>query len=153
MKLDRKLAIGATAAVVLAALGAGVALNSPQLFQPRPSEAQKAAFKATPLSIEEALARKKALFVDVRGPDSFSYAHVKGAVSLYDRMILTDRDPQLPRDQDLVLYCACPHEESAIAAAHQLYGRYGYERLYVMKGGIQGWQDKKLPIEQGGAAK
>lgn len=145
MLKGRTLALAAAGLVVLGAAGAAIALYAAPAIAPKPTAEQRESYKATPISIDEAKARDGALYVDVRGADSYAFEHIAGAISLYERMVLTQRDPQLPRDKDLILYCACPHEESAIAAAHQMYGKYGYDRVFVLTGGIQGWKAAQLP--------
>ena len=82
--------------------------------------------------------------IDVRSPDSFanSMTTVKGAIHFKVRRIkqrlafapLKD----LPRDAEIVTYCACPHDESSIAAA-QILQSSGFTRVRVLQGGWLEW--------------
>jgi membrane protein DedA with SNARE-associated domain/rhodanese-related sulfurtransferase len=47
--------------------------------------------------------------------------------------------PQLPRDRDIITYCACPNDISAGRAAQSL-GSAGYLRVKVLTGGVEAWQ-------------
>src|SRR5262249_8271597 len=44
----------------------------------------------------------------------------------------------LPRDRDVVTYCACPHDEASIRAA-QIFLDAGFKRVHVLQGGWQMW--------------
>jgi membrane protein DedA with SNARE-associated domain/rhodanese-related sulfurtransferase len=46
--------------------------------------------------------------------------------------------PQLPRDREIVLYCACPNEASAARAA-VLLARKGVQRARPLAGGLDAW--------------
>jgi 3-mercaptopyruvate sulfurtransferase SseA len=54
----------------------------------------------------------------------------------------------LPDDRDIVLYCACPNEESARRAA-QLLMRKGYRRVRPLVGGFNAWSAAGHPVEHG----
>jgi membrane protein DedA with SNARE-associated domain/rhodanese-related sulfurtransferase len=47
--------------------------------------------------------------------------------------------PPLPRDRDIITYCACPNDVSAVRAAQSL-GSQGYLRVKVLTGGVEAWQ-------------
>jgi rhodanese-related sulfurtransferase len=52
----------------------------------------------------------------------------------------------IPRDREIVTYCACPNDESSIHAAQMLLDA-GFKRVRALKGGWIGWQKAKGPIE------
>jgi rhodanese-related sulfurtransferase len=52
----------------------------------------------------------------------------------------------LPKDREIVTYCACPNDESSIAAAQILLAS-GFKRVSVLKGGWQGWLRANGPVE------
>lgn len=93
------------------------------------------------------------LILDVRGSESYgnSTSRVKGAMHVNVRKLkfrlgfppLKD----VPKDREVVTYCACPSEESAIAAA-QILKESGFKRVRALKGGWSEWQKAKGPIEQ-----
>ena len=45
---------------------------------------------------------------------------------------------EFPNDRDIVLYCACPNEESARRAAQILLSR-GFKRARPLAGGLDAW--------------
>ena len=71
--------------------------------------------------------------------------HIAGAV-LLDLDTIAHSD-DFPGDRDIVLYCACPNEESARRGA-QLLVRKGYRRVRPLAGGIDAWVAAGHPVEQ-----
>jgi rhodanese-related sulfurtransferase len=63
--------------------------------------------------------------------------HIPGAL-LLDLDEIDKRADEFPDDRDIVLYCACPNEESARRAAQILLSR-GYKRARPLVGGIDAW--------------
>ncbi|HEX6717483.1 MAG TPA: rhodanese-like domain-containing protein [Pyrinomonadaceae bacterium] len=82
--------------------------------------------------------------IDVRSSDGYanSTTTVKGALHFKVRRLkqrlafapLKD----LPRDSEIVTYCACPKDESSIAAA-QILQASGFTRVRVLQGGWNEW--------------
>jgi rhodanese-related sulfurtransferase len=52
----------------------------------------------------------------------------------------------IPRDREIVTYCACPNDESSIHAAQVLLDA-GFKRVRALKGGWTGWKKAKGQIE------
>jgi rhodanese-related sulfurtransferase len=52
----------------------------------------------------------------------------------------------VPRDQEIVIYCACPNDESAIRGA-QLLTAAGFRRTRVLKGGWTAWKKSNGQVE------
>jgi membrane protein DedA with SNARE-associated domain/rhodanese-related sulfurtransferase len=63
-----------------------------------------------------------------------------------DRLI-----PALPRDREVVVYCACPNEISAARVAKQLHLE-GFERVRPLHGGLEAWISAGRPVERLDAA-
>nr|HET7857861.1 DedA family protein/thiosulfate sulfurtransferase GlpE [Caldimonas sp.] len=57
--------------------------------------------------------------------------------------------PGLPRDRDVVVYCACPNEISAARVAKRLQ-RAGFKRVRPLLGGLDAWERAGRPIERFG---
>lgn len=77
--------------------------------------------------------------VDLRGPNAYAQADktIKGAVhSKVHRVVYRLRE--LPRDREVVTYCACPADEAAIIGAQSLVAN-GFKRVRVLKGGWHAW--------------
>jgi rhodanese-related sulfurtransferase len=52
----------------------------------------------------------------------------------------------LPRDREVVTYCACPHDEASIHAA-QIFLQAGFKHVRVLQGGWQMWLKVDGPNE------
>ena len=53
----------------------------------------------------------------------------------------------VPIDGEVVLYCACPNEATAVKVAQQL-KRVGYKRIRPLLGGIDAWIEAGLEVER-----
>ena len=101
------------------------------------------------ISVEELKAKFTAneavVIIDVRGSESYanSDSKIKGAIHVNVRKLkfrlgfapLKD----VPKDREIVTYCACPSEEASIKAAQVLLEN-GFKRVRALKGGWQEWQ-------------
>jgi membrane protein DedA with SNARE-associated domain/rhodanese-related sulfurtransferase len=59
---------------------------------------------------------------------------------------LEQRHHEIPRDRDVILFCACPNEATAAKMALVL-KRRGITRVRPLKGGIDGWRELDYPLE------
>jgi membrane protein DedA with SNARE-associated domain/rhodanese-related sulfurtransferase len=57
----------------------------------------------------------------------------------------------IPLDREVVVYCACPNEASAVKVALLLHGR-GVRRVRPLAGGIDAWEQAGRPTEMLGTA-
>jgi rhodanese-related sulfurtransferase len=97
-------------------------------------------------------ANEPLLIIDVRSSESYanSRSKIKGALHFQVRKLkyrlgfppLKD----VPKDREVITYCACPSEESAISAA-QVLRENGFKRVRALKGGWTGWQKATGPVE------
>lgn len=60
---------------------------------------------------------------------------------------LTERQLEIPRDRDVVLFCTCPSEATAARTAMQLH-RLGIERVRPLRGGYDAWKALGFPLEE-----
>ena len=70
---------------------------------------------------------------------------IQGAVHLGVEEI-ESRLSQLPKDRDIIVYCACPNEVSSARLALRL-KRKGFTRVRPLLGGIDAWREQKYPLE------
>jgi rhodanese-related sulfurtransferase len=91
-------------------------------------------------------------FIDVREPDEFAAAHIRGARN-FPRGFLEvradlehyKRDPWLEdRDRKLILYCGGGHRS---ALATQTLSQMGFANLLSLRYGWTGWIEREFPIE------
>jgi len=108
------------------------------------------------ITVEELKAKFSAnepvVIIDVRGSESYanSDSKIKGAIHVNVRKLkfrlgfapLKD----VPKDRELVTYCACPSDEASIRAA-QILLENGFKKVRALKGGWQEWQKAAGPLE------
>jgi len=59
---------------------------------------------------------------------------------------LEQRHHEIPRDRDVILFCACPNEATAAKTALML-KRKGIRRVRPLLGGIDAWRELAYPLE------
>ena len=90
--------------------------------------------------------------IDVRGGEAYSASSntIKGAIHFKVRKIKSRLKyaplKDLPKDREIVTYCACPNDESSITAAQVLQAS-GFKRVRVLQGGWTEWLRAKGPVE------
>ena len=91
--------------------------------------------------------------VDVRSSEGFanSTTTMKGSMHFKLRRLKSRLQfspfKDLPRDSEIITYCACPKDESSIAAA-QILQANGFTRVRVLLGGWTEWLKAKGPVQQ-----
>lgn len=99
------------------------------------------------------LAKSEAVtIIDVRGSSSLTANDnkIKGAIYVKVRKLKSRlglpplRD--VPRNREVVTYCACPNDEASISAA-QVLMQSGFKRVRVLKGGWLTWRKVNGQIE------
>lgn len=60
---------------------------------------------------------------------------------------LEHRHHEIPRDRDVILYCACPNEVTAARMA-LLLKRNGIVRVRPLAGGVEAWRTRNFPVEE-----
>lgn len=92
------------------------------------------------------------MIIDVRSSEGFAAATntVKGSIHFKLRKLKSRLHhaplKDLPKDREIVTYCACPNDESSIAAAQILLAS-GFKRVRVLQGGWQQWLKARGPVE------
>jgi len=91
--------------------------------------------------------RQELVILDVRPQDvRVQDGIIPGAISAHP----ADLDPIIksyPRDAEIIVYCACPNEESAATAAKHL-KQAGFKKIRPLLGGIEAWVQAGHPIER-----
>jgi rhodanese-related sulfurtransferase len=84
------------------------------------------------------------LIIDVRTTNDYigADAQIANAIHIRSRRLQARLAvpplKDVPRDKDVVIYCACPNEETSIRAARTLLAA-GFQRVRVLKGGWLAW--------------
>jgi len=82
--------------------------------------------------------------VDVREPHEWALGHMPGARHVPLGQLL--REPARHLRQDRVIF-VCGHGVRSLTAAHVAANR-GYEKVFSMDGGVDGWHSAGFPIER-----
>lgn len=87
----------------------------------------------------------KVFVIDVRDPHDFIKGHITGAENI-PLGKLEERSESLSayKETELLLVCQTGTRTSA---ACKILGKAGFEKMLVLKGGMQSWEDNKLPIK------
>jgi len=92
------------------------------------------------------------ILIDVRSSQGYANSSntMKGAIHFKLRKLKSRLAfppfKDLPKDREIVTYCACPNDESSIEAA-QILQASGFKRVRVLQGGWQGWLKANGPVE------
>jgi rhodanese-related sulfurtransferase len=68
--------------------------------------------------------------------EEFKQNDLEGAISLNE---FRKRKGSLPKDENVIFYCACPHDEAATSEAHK-YFREGFINARILHGGVNAWK-------------
>jgi len=100
------------------------------------------------MSVEELKTRldnkEPVVIIDVRSSETYANSDqkIKGAIHVKVRRLKHRLNfaplKNTPKDRQVVTYCACPADESAIAAARVLL-ESGFTRVRVLRGGWREW--------------
>ena len=91
--------------------------------------------------------KKVNAIVDVRSPlTQAATGRIPGARTV-DMQKIAESFRGVSVDGEVVVYCACPNEATAVKVAKQLQ-KLGYKRIRPLQGGIDAWIDAGLTVER-----
>ena len=98
------------------------------------------------VSAEDALrdADGDVIFLDVREINEWNLGHIPGALFLARGNLETKVEALIPRDKNVIIYCASGNRSALAADTMQ---NMGYTNVVSMAGGIRGWSDAGGPID------
>ncbi len=76
------------------------------------------------------------------GDEEFHQNHLEGAISLHD---FVSRKDSLSKDQPIIFYCACPHDEAANGQTRKFKDK-GFTNVKVLEGGVNAWKKAGCPV-------
>ncbi|WP_149195158.1 rhodanese-like domain-containing protein [Luteimonas suaedae] len=100
-----------------------------------------------PAELTSLVNRDNALVVDLRPMADFEKGHIPGSKNVQ----MSQFDPeskQLNTAKALPVVLVCKTGQTASGAASRL-KKAGFEQVYVLDGGIAGWQQADLPLSKG----
>jgi rhodanese-related sulfurtransferase len=105
-----------------------------------------------PWDLAEKLDDDKVLILDVREPDEFNTAHIKGSINVPRGVLESacdydyeETEPELAagRERDIVVVCRSGYRSVLACSTMQL---MGYRSVVSLKTGIKGWNDYDQPL-------
>jgi rhodanese-related sulfurtransferase len=98
--------------------------------------------------LKQMLAEKKVqALVDVRSAlTQAATGRIPGALAI-DMKKIEDSFKGVPIDGEVILYCACPNEATAVKIAQKL-KKVGYKRIRPLLGGIDAWIEAGHAVER-----
>lgn len=130
--------------------GGGQASTQAKSDQPKPPEIER----ITAEELKSKIAGKiPVAIIDVRSTNTFisSENKIKGAIRIKARRLRARLAypplKDIPRDREVVTYCACPNDETSVRAAQVLLDA-GFKRVRALKGGWQAWLKVNGQVEQ-----
>jgi rhodanese-related sulfurtransferase len=121
------------------ALGSGIMLIWPML-----SRGAGAAGNLTPTDAVLLINRENALVVDVRDEAEYAAGHITDARNL-PLAQLDDRIGEIRKFKDKPILLNC-QAGTRSGKARDVLQKHGFSRIYNLQGGLNAWQQAKLPI-------
>jgi membrane protein DedA with SNARE-associated domain/rhodanese-related sulfurtransferase len=118
-----------------------------RMIQRRAVLAEIRTARVTPVELREMIDHGEDVYiVDLRHPLDYlpDPRTLPGAV-LYTPDRLVESSSQIPRDRDVVLFCTCPNEETAVKMALTI-RKLGVTRARPLLGGYDGWKKLGYPL-------
>lgn len=103
--------------------------------------------RLAPAALTALVNREDALVVDVRAAGDFEKGHIPGAKHLPLAQVAADQK-LLAAAKSRPVVLVCKNGQGAEGAAGKL-RKAGFERVYVLDGGIDGWLQAGLPLARG----
>ena len=90
--------------------------------------------------------RQKVLVLDLRNQLEVNTDRFRIPGAFHTIPEVLGREGDIPRDEEVVLYCTCPNEATSARVAQQL-RQMGIERARPLAGGLAAWRDRGFPVE------
>ncbi|MDD2761067.1 MAG: rhodanese-like domain-containing protein [Methylomonas sp.] len=87
----------------------------------------------------------KTLILDIREPNEFIKSHIENAVNV-PLGKLEEKLPSLEKHKNHPIIVTCQTGARSVPACKTL-TKAGFEQVFNMQGGMQSWEDNKLPIK------
>ena len=109
------------------------------------AEAKSRITEVTPDEVRARRARgEEFTLLDVREPNEWGLAHIPGAMHIPRGIMEGAIETRIPREQEVVIYCASGNRSAFAADVLQ---QMGYRKVSSMSGGIRGWTDAGGEVE------
>ena len=100
--------------------------------------------RITEVGMAEATAAPNVVFLDVREPNEWNLGRIPGAKFIPRGTLETTVEKQIPRDANVVVYCASGNRSALAADTMRM---MGYEHVSSLRGGFRAWVDAGGEVE------
>ena len=124
--------------ILIVAVVSGIMLLLPAFTQGRSGRAIPAD------DVVQKMNQENAILIDIRSNDLFKAAHIAQARNI-SQAELESKAANLAKDKPIVV--VCEHGRNAPKAVATL-RKLGFEQLFTLEGGLQGWIQAGLPVKK-----
>jgi len=96
------------------------------------------------VGVAEAQGMPKVVYLDVREPNEWNLGRIPGAKFIPRGQLETNVEKQIPRDANVVIYCASGNRSALAADTMRI---MGYEHASSLRGGFRAWIDAGGEVE------
>lgn len=108
-----------------------------------------AAYKEiSPAELTQFINRDEGVVIDIRSNDEFKQGHITGALHVSTSEIKSGSVPNLEKYKSSPITVVCKTGTTAVESANLL-AKAGFEKVYLLKGGLLSWSDAKMPLVRG----
>ena len=100
--------------------------------------------RITEVGVAEATGAPNVVFLDVREPNEWNLGRIPGAKFIPRGQLETNVEKQIPRDANVVIYCASGNRSALAADTLRV---MGYEHVSSLRGGFRAWVDAGGEVE------
>ncbi len=112
-------------------------------------KAKMAKYKAvTPLEVTHLINKEDGVVVDIRSGDEFKQGHITGSINVLESEIKSGSVPNLEKYKNSPIIVVCKSGMTAQGSSSELV-KAGFEKVYLLKGGILSWTEAKMPLVRG----
>ena len=102
----------------------------------------------TPAELTHFINKEDGVVFDTRTKDEFVQGHITGSVHVLPAEIKSGVAPNLEKYKANPITVVCKTGTAASESANLL-AKAGFERVYLLKGGLLSWSEAKLPLIRG----
>jgi rhodanese-related sulfurtransferase len=112
-------------------------------------KAKTAGYKEiSPAEATHFINREEGTVVDIRSRDEFRQGHIAGSVHVLAAEIKSGSVPSLEKHKANPMILVCNNGQTVKDSANLL-AKGGFEKVYVLKNGLSGWSEAKMPLVRG----
>ncbi len=92
--------------------------------------------------------REEGVVVDIRSKDEYNSGHIVDAIHVLPSQIKDENTSSLEKHKSAPIIVVCKTGQTAQESANLL-AKGGFERVYLLKDGLIGWNEAKMPLVSG----